>query len=907
MAEIFGSFGRVISGNTLGSSIGSLARQILSDKISRIYQAFKDETTYEGALIDATSAIAKLQALLANVAPDSQAAKDIQEYIDLVRQENRTRIVNKALNALALQDAGTRDYSSVIKTMQSVLSDPTITESEKQQIQAAMATQVRNAVQNAINQFNDGGSITWNGSTTNFDLGGNADSLTSLISNLQAQFPSMQQELGKSLDVARSAVIIKKAEFAYAALDTTKDSVKIQGTKDLIKAYQDAYDLLKNSPYDLSQTTEALNALQTVSDYKDRLDTLEKNAAIKYAQTYLNSGENKATEYWTALDALGTKFLGTTKQSYVANGNVWGIAANGDVNTLYDYVDALIAQNGGSTQFELNGKTYTLSRDQLFTEFSKSEKIYSDLSHFSAGNDAVGSDTQNALSKLHDNLALIVQRDEFSIEDKYDALKNTLSKKILMSGADPYSIKQAYQDFGNALQDLAGKYRGNVLFDDMMNEGVYYATGQYRGSEKDTFYSDQSGNQTVFNQKSERDWVAETYSTAVGINKSSLETYIDVYGNVVSRGLAGEAGMSIPTQYGAVTVPAWTATGIRIKDQITGQNNVYQIITIRDKFNKDVGFLAVVNAGRGDTIVGGKVIDAKSGSVQMFNSASLTEMLAKNGITLDNLGTKITALGKDIFVTLNETLAVKTVGSATTLTGLRTGTFNLPKETGISALDSAESAGAVAKFVKEIVDAGSLKEFQIANPFDFRAGERSDASLRVKDANGNWVDASRLFTPDIVNAIISEKEKEFYPTTDGPTTILGGRGNSRGTGRPFMPAGAATPVNKALMAEYSTGGAPLPVSRPVNKNITPLVKTAPAVSPISSQKPLAENAVTPLVKANIPAVTPLVPAASTVSPVAAISPAQASSLATFRAGERASASSATLGGFFRNSPFKIAL
>ena len=92
MAEIFGSFGRVISGNTLGSSIGSLARQILSDKIARIYQAFKDETTYEGSLIDATTAIAKLQALLANVNPEGQAAKDIQEYIDLIRDRKSTRL-----------------------------------------------------------------------------------------------------------------------------------------------------------------------------------------------------------------------------------------------------------------------------------------------------------------------------------------------------------------------------------------------------------------------------------------------------------------------------------------------------------------------------------------------------------------------------------------------------------------------------------------------------------------------------------------------------------------------------------------------------------------------------------------------------------------------------------------------
>ena len=490
----------------------------------------------------------------------------------LFRSENRTRIINKAVNALALQDAGTRDYGALIKTMQSVLSDPTITDSEKQQIQAAIATQVRNAVQNAMNQFNDGGSITWNGSTLNFDLGVGGDALTSMISDLQSQFPSMQQELGKSLDIARAAVIIKKAEFAFSALDTTKDSVNIKGTKDMIKAYEEAYNLLKNSQYDLSQSTEALNALQAVQDYKSRLDTLEKNAAAKYAQTYLNNGVDKAQSYWNTIDALGTKFLGATKASYTGKGGVWDVAANGDVNALYDMVDALIAQNGGNTTFTIDGKTISLSRDQLMNEFAKSEKIYADMNTFSAGNDAVGKDTQNILSQLHDSLAAVIDRNEFSIEDKYDALRNTLQKNVLASGADPFAIKKAYEDYGKALRNLSSQTTGN-LADDLLNESVFYSTGQYRGSEKDTFYSDQSGNTTTFNGQNERVWVQAAFSDASGINKASLENYIDIFGKTVSRGLAGEAGIAVPTQFGDVTVPKWTASGIRIKDPITDRKS----------------------------------------------------------------------------------------------------------------------------------------------------------------------------------------------------------------------------------------------------------------------------------------------------------------------------------------------
>ena len=70
---------------------------------------------------------------------------------------------------------------------------------------------------------------------------------------------------------------------------------------------------------------------------------------------------------------------------------------------------------------------------------------------------------------------------------------------------------------------------------------------------------------------------------------------------------------------------------------------------------------------------------------------------------------------------------------------------------------------------------------------------------------------------------------------------------------------------------------------------------------------LAENAAPPIAKITPPAAltTPAIAPAS----VAAIKPAEAAALTAFRAGERASLTSAstTLGGFFRNSPFKVAL
>lgn len=922
MAEIYGSFGRVITGNTLGGSIGSLARQILQDKITRIFNAYRDEVAFEGAVLDAASAISRLQALLAMVDPNSPAAQDINEYIDAIRQEDRSRRVNKAINTLATQDFATRDYGALIKTLQGIQSDPTITESEREALKAQIATQVRNLIDNAMNQYANGGSVTLDGKKIDLTLGGGGAQLLSTIQGLMTQFPDMQSEIGQKYDIAQSQVIVKEAEFAYTSLDTTKDSVKMKATEDLLTAYQKAYEVLKNSKYDLSQSQEALQMQKNIQDTKENLDVLQKNAAIKYAQSYLDKGTTKAAAYFDAIDTYAKGALGTARTTYMGtDGTLFGAVMGADINTIYQYLDAIAAENGGKTTLTIDGKTYDISHDGFKNAVVNSSGIMNDLFKFANNNDSVSKQWQTDLKGMNESIsALIKNKEIFSIEDKYDSLRGDLERAVIASGGDVFKIQAAYVEYGKQMNKLAATYNNSMFADNLRAEAYYAINGMEDKTNKAKFYSEFSGNIWGDAFDASKLAVAAAHQAAINTSKSRLETYIGLDGSKIT-GINGQD--SVMTEFGRVDMPKWVDAGIRLKNPLGGNDVVYQTLSLKNDVGRDMGFVAVVNG----KFVGAKLLYSKK--YQFFKAEELNKYFGDRGITIDNFLDKITISGGSGWLAISGLTdgSIGTSGDDYSLSDLRSGNVNIPtgSESGVStSLTPEEKKTAIDQV---------LSNYKIESDFVFERQAPGADPLKgfYIVIDGEKYLAENILGRDTAYEAYMRKVTYVAPgagedaTKSGVPGLGGGPGNTfargipQGTQSPLAGGAATAGMNPDEIAymqrlnvsrETSTAASRKPTAAQTVQSLVDFRagERAAGVSPAAkTATPLAPAVGTPLAtKPLVSTGVPFKPAALTPKSVAGDSLAER--LAQMRRQQAAASSAQTsIGGFFRNSPFKIGL
>ena len=924
MAEIYGSFGRVITGSTLGSSIGSLARQILSDKISRIFNAYRDEVQYEGSLLDAGSAISKLNSLLAMVDGNSEAARDIKEYIDAIRQEDRNRRAKKAINLVDLAGPETKDYETLIKTLKGILLDPTITETEKESYKAAIANKTREYVNNIIKQFNEGGSITVGGSSIDFGLSANNSKVTDILTGLMNANPEMRQEIGKSFDSARAMIIIKQAEFDFAASKDVSNKGRAAAYAKLKTATQEAYDLLGKSEFDLANSGLALDLLQSVNKYAEYIQSYEKAAAAEYANEYVKNGFVKATSYFDAVDKFASQVLGAQKDAATGGQSMKDLVLGGEIDQILDYLDLLAGQQGGSTSFAVDGKSYSFSRDALYNQIKQSGKMFSQLDDFAHGNTNVDPSDQTYFDDAATALAEVIKvKNIFAIEDRYDAAREILRKSVRNSGGDIYKIRDAYVKFGNELYSIAGTIPGNTGVEESLRlEAAMFVTGDINENNKKLMYGVWTGNFDPGTQEFENfiSGPLSAHDVASSSSKDQLETFVSFNGEKITFLKnyigSGDNPNTFQTEFPEISFsrPNWANSGIKTTSTL-GESQVHQVLTVQDKTGKDTGFLAYVNG----KFVGGTIANNQ---YSFFYSKDLNERLAALGITSprDIPLTFVPGTGSFWRTDSFTGTVVFTVSAAE----IRDGTW-VDAAVGIKGQTSGlqETNEEFSLNIEKFIAQGKFQILTATGPYSSTAYDR----LMIKDEEGNWQYASTMMSQETVKRIVDKIYTVVPPGTTGPISLSSGSGTASNkspisTTDPMFRAGERAPLNVEPKTVGGVGGGfGFGVGRGVDvsklRKPTDLLTSQSAVdfragersSLLETTKPIVPAPIAPVIPSGPGGGGPVIP-----KPIAATtrittpSSLTSQAMVDFRAGERASLGTTTpVGGFFRNSPFRISL
>lgn len=920
MAEIYGSFGRVITGNTLGGSIGALARQILTDKIRRIFQAYRDETTFEGSLVTAETAIAKLQQLLTTVGGNSEAANDIKEYIDLIRQEDRTRRVNKAITLLSTQDAATKDYGVLIKTMKEVLSDPTITQTEKETLTAAIATQTRNYVNLLLTQYQEGKSVTVDGKVINFDIQGNSDSIVSLVEGVIAANPDMADEFGPTLDISRAFTIIKKAQFEDAKISDATDAGKLQSQRVMLKAYEAARDLLQGSKYDVLQTDEYLKVLEYIDTTKSNIAGYEKAAAAKAAGERVQKGDDKIGAILDQIDAFGAKVLKGSQASYLSGYKSMKDLMSSRVVTideLDDYLDAIARNNGGDRSF-VGEDGEKISFDTMAMGGHIKDAYNTAMSMVKYANKQEGmKEWANHFRDIAEGMLGFVQNsDLFSIEDKYDAARKKLEQAVDASQGDIFAIRRAYEQFGDTLSGIAGGVgEGSSVYDNLIAESKFFKTGTY-DEDRMNFYGELSGNFPE-NPAAGSEWrayvdsPAEIFAWTNGTDAGSLTTYRNVLGTEVTMPPGEDAWAD---EFGnPYKTPAWAAGGIMATDA-RGRKVINQVIPAVDSKGATLGFISIING----KVVAGKYLSNNT-EYGFFNNQVVNTALSAAGLTPETvLG--LLAGGVD-GARFNVTDSLKSIWNSLytkkfSIYELQNGAFDKIGNESIGGGEDQESANnQIREWFKD-------KEYTVQNiPGYGRA-------IFATDENGNTVDVGRIygeqFLKDALQLIDTKTMEITDPTSETQKPIdvaVGGGGGLPGRGGTGMmwtrptptPTGPAEPQRTLS----SSGGY---VTTTSEKPQTQLVQGATAATGPASTYLLQTQANVPTgtaagVPYNMPTPPPAPPAPKPYTPPAPpriATPRDPTGTGLTRdtawgVGGYGTSGAGGSGGFFRNSPSKIAL
>jgi hypothetical protein len=910
MAEIYGSFGRVITGNTLGGSIGSLARQILSDKISRIFNAYRDEVQYEGALLDAPSAISRLNELLSLVGVDSEAAKDIKEYIDAIRQEDRKRRANKAINKVDLAGAENKDYPELIKALRGILADPTITETEKEAYKAALANQTRTYINNLMRQFNDGGSVTVDGKTVDFGLSANHSQLTSIIGGLMTDNPDMRMEIGKAFDQSRAMIMIKAAEFAFAENKDITNTGRAAAYEKLRKSTQEAYDLLAKSEFDLANSGVALDLLQSVTKYAEYIKDYKEAASSEYASDYVRKGNLKATAYYEAIDRFAAQVLGGAKDIETGGQSLKDLMYDGDIDAAFRYLDAIAANNNGRTSFTLDGKSYSFARDSFVDGVRQTRNIFNQLDDFASGNKNVHPDDQRYFANNANKYNEFMQSKEiFTIEDKYDAAREEMVKTIRNSGGDIYDIRNAYIKFGRFLSGIASTYGpDSLVYDELMTESRMYTEGDFTDGK--TTYGTFSKN---FDPGSEDyfDYIKDpllAHDIARNTRKDLLETFVDFDGDRTTIPANLPKDMEFRFEGASFSRPSWAVDGIRVNG-LQDANEIYQIIPIQDNTGKEKGWLSFIN----NKWVGGT---RSNGKYSMYTSSSIAKSLSLLGIYNPSDIQLTFTDGGMVFRTTN-TVITGSIEVTIDGTQLRNGTW-----VDVVADVRSQSSGlgtSQEEFEKYLEDLSAKNKITLAPVAPYQ-GQKIEDRILMKNEDGDWVKATEILSDDIISRIVENiqiiKNKPGEDGEFGTSRVPGLGGFGFGKGGAVVKTGPKTPDQ--LEAEYmARGQMPVagrggqvpytPPTRKVGTNRDLGYGEGSAITP-----PTRPTGVTPTSGGPAPvAVSPIIgtgPVKITTPPKAVTTGLTSQAMVDFRAGERAPlTNSTTVGGFFRNAPFKISL
>lgn len=911
MAEIYGSFGRVITGNTLGGSIGSLARQILSDKIRRIFQAYRDETTFEGSLVTAETAVAKLQALLATVGAGSEAANDIKEYIDLIRQEDRTRRVNKAITLLGTQDAATKDYAVLIKTMKDVLSDPTITATEKETLTAAIATQTRNYVNLLLTQYQDGKSVTVDGKVINFDIAANSDSIVSLVEGVIAGNPDMADEFGPTLEISRAFTIIKKAQFDASKISDATDAGKLQSERLMLKAYESAADLMQKSKYDVLQTDEYLKILEYLDTTKGNIATYEKNAAAKVAGEKVQKGDDKIGAVLDQIDKFGAKVLKGSQSDYLSGYKSMKDLMSSRIVTideLDDYLDAIARNNGGDRSFVgEDGQKISFDTSSMGGHIKDAYNTAMSMVKYANKQDGMKEWANHFKDIAEGMLGFVQNSDVFSVEDKYDAARKKLEQDVDSSNGDIFAIRRAYERFGTTLNTIAGSIgSGSSIYDNLITESKFFTTGNY-DEERMDFYGELSGNFPV-NTTDGSEWrnfidsPAQIYAWTDGTDSSALVTYKNVLGDETTMppavsGWKDEFGN--PYQ-----VPSWDQTGIMAKDE-RGRNVVNQIVPAYDSKGSKIGFFSIVNG----KVVAGKITN-NGNSLAFFDTNTINKALSAAGYTAESLKSLL-AGGVDAArfnIPANlQTLFSNMTTRVLSIYEVRNGEFTTDKGSGIGGgEDQSATDDRIRNWFKN-------REYTVSNVPGY------GRMVTTTDDDGNVIDIGRVYGEEFLKStlrLIDTNDLEIKDPTSGITKEVkvasagvsdSGAGISGWKPRVVAPT-PSEPTRSIGSSGYVT------TTGPEAKPATPLTQAATTpTTPVSSY--LLTQATLPTAPAagTSPTAPPPPKPYSPPAPPRIATPRDPTGTGFTRdtawgvGGYLSGTTSKSGGGFFRNSPSKISL
>lgn len=515
---VTGQFGKVITGSgSVASAISGIASSYITLRLNRIYNAFINKESFEGREVTAAVAIELLNKMMAITTKGGKSQMDVEDTLRAVRKANRTRTLNEIDTTLKEQGAN-GDYANKVRVIEEMLLDPTLNPDDTDDLRDELNDAVDDLLVNTQNQFSAGGKVVINGKTIDFANGANEAEFLALYDDAIKRNPDASEKYNKERVIAQASVLVAKGNAAWLSKSRTTDALKSQGYTEQLKFLQQAYDLLKASPYGLA--TEAQNVLTNIRTIQENIATAKSNMAGTAASQRFSDGYDNI---FADLDAINSAMESNPTIKQLLGDNSFSDLLSLDQNIALGILDQFTAINGNFVT-RPDGTKIALTIENLSDIMKDSRVAAAALLKWSKNNPNVSAQDKKTIESW-DKYATYLGKAApiLTVEDNYDDAVDDLSKAMDAAGADIGARAAALRDFGKRLNSIAGT--SGIPKDialSLRNEGNMYLTGE-RPADGATLYGDYSGNLTGEN------------------GLSGIYNAEEILGGIISPGVAGEA------------------------------------------------------------------------------------------------------------------------------------------------------------------------------------------------------------------------------------------------------------------------------------------------------------------------------------------------------------------------------
>lgn len=486
---VTGQFGKVITGSgSVASAISGIASNYITLRLNRIYDAFVNKETFEGREVTAAVAIELLNKMLAMTSKGGKSQDEVNVTLRAVRKANRTRTLNE-IDTDLVEKGSMGDYANKVRVIEEMLLDPTLNPDDIDDLKEELTDATDDLLENAQNEFSNGGKIVINGKTIDFASGANEEAFLKLYDDAIERTPDASQKINKARVRAQASILVAKGNAAWLSKTRNTDAEKNAGYTEQLKFLREAYDLLSKSEFGLLE--DANQILGSIRSVEGNQETARENMAIKGAGTRVTQGYDNI---FGDLDTVNKELKSNPAIAALMGDYTFAQLLMGDQNFALTILDRFTATNG-DTVLRDDGTRITLNIDNLSKMMVDARTAAKGLANWAKNNPFVSESDKATIAKWDAfGAALGKAAPILTVEDRYDDAVDDLSRAMDEAGADIGARAKALRAFSGALRAIGGL--AGVPKDvraALTAEATFYETGQ-RPADTSTLYGDYSGN-----------------------------------------------------------------------------------------------------------------------------------------------------------------------------------------------------------------------------------------------------------------------------------------------------------------------------------------------------------------------------------------------------------------------------